>query len=107
MAAWTPAVRERSQGRSDLAPAWLPRFLATVKLHLLLADGEITVIEFFGNRIKSIAEIKVDKGWFLVLHFVQSGRLLKLPAQIRELVIAPYRLQAKLFALRLVPGVVE
>ncbi len=44
---------------------------------------------------------------FLVLHLIKRGRLLKLAAQIGELVVAPYLLQAKLFALRLVPGVVK
>lgn len=33
-----------------------------MKLDLLLADGEISVIQFFGNGIEPIAEVEVDKG---------------------------------------------
>ncbi len=55
-----------------LAPAWLPRFLGTVKLHLLFADGEIAVIQFLRDGVEAIAEIEVDKRWLLVLHLVES-----------------------------------
>ena len=56
-----------------------------------------------GRSLKS----KLMSEGLLVLHLVERGRFLELAAQIGELVVAPYLLQAKLLALRLVPGVVK
>ncbi len=70
-----------------------------MKLHLLLADGEIAVLQLLRHGVEAIVEIEVDERAFAVLQLVEGGRLLELAAQIGELVVAPDLLQPKLFAL--------
>jgi hypothetical protein len=78
-----------------------------VKLDLLFTDGEIAVVQLLGHGVKAIAEIEVDERTLLVLHLIERRSLLELAAQVGELVVAPYLLKAKGFALRLIPGVIE
>jgi hypothetical protein len=78
-----------------------------VKLDLLLTDGEIAVVQLLRHGVQAIAEVEVDERALLVLDFIQGRRFLELTTQVGELVVAPYLLKAKRFALRLIPGVIE
>src|SRR6185312_2344630 len=100
-------ARAQWQGYFRSAPAWLVPLSRPVKLYLLLADGERAVVQLLRHGVQAVREIEVDERRLFVLYLVESGRLLKLAAQIRELFITPYFLQATLFAFGVVPGVVK
>src|SRR5665213_2414842 len=90
MGALPPAVQGRLRADSGLSQAWLVPLSGAVELDLLLTDGEIAVVQLLRHRIQAIREIEVDERWLFVLHLVQRRRFLKLPAQVGELVIAPF-----------------
>ena len=48
-------------GGFSFGSGMLPAFHGAMEIDLLLADGEITVVQFLWNRVKAIAEIKVDQ----------------------------------------------
>ena len=74
-----------------------------MKVHALLADRQIAVVQLLRHGVEAGVEIEVDKRAFAVLQLIEGRRFLKLAAQIGELVVMPYLLQAKLLALLLVP----
>src|SRR5579859_196303 len=78
-----------------------------MKVHALLADGEIASVNFFRDGVEAVSEIEVDEARLFVLDLVKRGSLLELAAQVGELVIPPNLLQTKLLALLLIPRVVK
>ena len=60
-----------------------------MKLDLLLADGQVAVIQFLRHGVESVVVVEVDERAFPVLQLIERRRLLKLATQIGELVIAP------------------
>ena len=78
-----------------------------MEVHALLTDRQIPRLQLLRDGIQAGVVIEVDERSLAVLQLVEGGRLLKLAAQIGELVVVPNLLQAKLLALLLVPGEVE
>ena len=78
-----------------------------MEFNLLFTDSEIAVVQLLRHGVKPGVEIEVDERGFFVLHLIECGCLLKLAAQIGELVVAPNFLESKRLALSLVPRVVE
>ena len=63
-----------------------------LELDTLFADGEISVRNRLGDRVKSIVEIEIDETSLSVFQLVESGGFLEVATQIGELVIAPHLL---------------
>ena len=66
-----------------------------MKVHTLLADGEISVVQLLRDRIEAGVVVEVDERSLAVLQLVERGRLLELAAQVGELVVMPDLLQAQ------------
>ena len=78
-----------------------------MEFDLLLADGQIPVLQLLRHGVKPTVEIEVDERAFAVFQLVERGRLLELAAQVGELVVAPDLLESEFFSLALVPDEVE
>ena len=78
-----------------------------MEVHTLLADRQIARLQLLRYGVQAGVVVEVDERSLPVLQLVERRRLLKLAAQVGELVVMPYLLQAKLFALLLVPGEIE
>ena len=78
-----------------------------MEVHALLANSEVSVIEFLGNRVEATVVVEIDERALAILRLIENRRFLELPSQISELVVMPYLLEAQFLALLLIPGEVE
>ena len=78
-----------------------------MEIHTLLADRQIARLQLLRYGVQAGVVVEVNERSLTVFQFIQRRRLLKLTAQVGELVVVPYLLKAKLFALLLVPGEVK
>jgi len=60
-----------------------------MEFNLLLADGQIPVLQLLRHGVKPTVEIEVDERAFAVLQLVERGRFLELATQVGELFVAP------------------
>jgi type IV secretion system protein VirB4 len=84
-----PFALEPTESNIKFLYSFVKLLLANGGADLLLADGEIAVLQLLRNGVEAIREIEVNERRFLVFHLVESRCLLKLPTQIGEFVIAP------------------
>ena len=70
-----------------------------MEVHTLLANRQIAGLQLLRYGVQAGVVIEVDERAFAILQLIQRRRLLKLTAQVGELVVMPYLLQAKLFTL--------
>ena len=70
-----------------------------MEVHALLADRQITRLQLLRYGVQAGVVVEVDERSLTVFQFIQRRRLLEHTAQVGELVVVPYLLQPKLFAL--------
>ena len=70
-----------------------------MEVHALLANRQITRLQLLRYGVQPAVVVEVDERPLAVFQFVERRRLLKPTTQVGELVVMPYLLQTKLFAL--------